>query len=346
MKKKNKIAVILVILLGSLSTWRILHSNRGTLKKELSDFAVKDTSSISKIMMADKTGKKVELLRVKPGVWKVNQKYMARTEAINNLLECIRNVEVRNPVPKSALNYIIKDLASGSTKVEIFQNDQLAKVYFVGGETQDQSGTHMLLQDVETGVNALKPYVTYLPGFQGFLSVRYFTDVNEWKSREIFRYGPGDFKTVTFNSTASPKQSFSVSILDGKKFALKNSDGADIQAFDTARAMQYLTYFANVQYEAVMRQIDPSKKDSILGSGPKFMLKVLQSDGKEKQVKIYLKPPKPGETDTTGKLLKDDMDRMLAIVDDETDFVIIQKFVFGKLLVGIDYFMKQKPVKK
>jgi hypothetical protein len=47
------------------------------------------------------------------------------------------------------------------------------KQYYVGHATQDNTGTYMLLTNPETDKNYEDPFVTHIPGFDGFLSTRY-----------------------------------------------------------------------------------------------------------------------------------------------------------------------------
>ena len=117
MSTKNKIAILLFIVVASLSLWLYLHNSQGTIRKELYDFAVADTASITKIYMANTGGKQLTLDKQQPGQWLVNGKFKARNDCIKNLLACIKDLQVRNPVAKSALENVSKQLATSSTKV-------------------------------------------------------------------------------------------------------------------------------------------------------------------------------------------------------------------------------------
>ena len=194
--KKNRVAAILVILLGSASTWLILHNTKSTIKEELKDFAVADPTVITEIHMKDKANKEVTLEKQPDRTWKVNGKYPARPDVIRTLLYTIKSIRVRNPVGKRALENVVKELATGSIKIEIFQDDKLIKEYYVGGETQDDEGTYMLLQNPETGLNSSVPFVVSIPGFNGYVSGRYFTDENDWRARNVFKYAWNQIKTI------------------------------------------------------------------------------------------------------------------------------------------------------
>ena len=59
--KRNRIAIILVILLGGASIWFVINNHNGTIKETLTDFSVADTASINKIFLANKNGNTVTL---------------------------------------------------------------------------------------------------------------------------------------------------------------------------------------------------------------------------------------------------------------------------------------------
>src|SRR6185295_9205473 len=167
----------------------------------LKDFAVEDTASITKIFIADKFGHASAVERVAPGKWTVNGKYPAREEAINTLLLTMKNMEVRSPVAKAAYNTIMKELASRGRKVEIYQNGELSKTYYVGSATQDQLGTFMFLE------NSSVPFVLFIPGFDGYLTTRYILDEEEWKEHLILDLSIENIASVTSQDLEQPENS-------------------------------------------------------------------------------------------------------------------------------------------
>jgi hypothetical protein len=67
-------------------------------------------------------------------------------------------------------------MAAKSTKIEIYSKGEKVKQYYVGHATQDNTGTYMLLTNPETDKNYEEPFITHIPGFEGFLSTRYLTE--------------------------------------------------------------------------------------------------------------------------------------------------------------------------
>ncbi|MEW6469671.1 MAG: hypothetical protein AB1458_12140 [Bacteroidota bacterium] len=343
--KKNRIAVIVLLLLTGISLWIVFQEKSGTISGEQKDFAVEDTASITKIHMKDKAGKEVTLERAGDR-WIVNGKYNARPDGINLLLSTVRALKVRNPAPKRAQNTIVKDLATGAKKISIYSGDKLIKAYYMGTETQDMEGNYMLMVDPETGENADMPFVVHIPGFQGYLSPRFFLGEQEWRDREVFRYKYADLKSIKVDYYNSQDSSFVINSLGDNTFELLDAKGNRIADFDTAEVRQYVSYYYRLDYEGI-DNIPERTRDSLLLSNWVVTISVTDAKNAIRTLRCYLKTPKsPDMTDRQGLPLKYDVDRMWAVVNgNEKEIVAIQYYVFGKTFVPIHRFFKRKHMK-
>ena len=97
MKKSSSLIVIsvLIILVGISIFIYTSKSSLSTVDEDSRNFAFRDTASITRIFIADKDGNKADLKKTK-NCWVVNDKYNCRNDAILNLLEVIKLVEVKN----------------------------------------------------------------------------------------------------------------------------------------------------------------------------------------------------------------------------------------------------------
>lgn len=345
--KRNRIALIIVLVLGVVAFWLIRNNTKSTVPQKLRDFAVKDTASITKIFLADKTGKTVTLTREGEGLWRVNDKYYARQDAVNTLLYTIYSIEVKEPVGKKAQDNIVKALASGATKIEIYSGDELIKMYYVGGETQDQLGTYMLLVNEKTGENSSVPFVMYVPGFEGYLTTRYFTEAKDWRDRSVFKYVPNRIKMVKVEYPTTPDQGFLIEKKADNFYEVRDArTNTTIPGFDTLAVKQYLSYYQNIHFESIEKDLPKVNKDSILASTPFAILTVTDDSGMSNTAKLFHKKAEPGTTDQQGNPRKYDIDRAYALVNNGQDFVLVQYYVFGKLLQSPEYFSKQKKLVK
>jgi hypothetical protein len=133
MKKgnKNKVLYIILVVLLAITIYFIKTSSNTTIKGRFSNFAIADTAAITKIFMVNKTGKKV-LLERKKGYWEVNRKYKTRKDAIDVLLQTMKDIKVKEPIAKSALETEIKRMSVKSVKVEIYTDGkEPIKTYYV-----------------------------------------------------------------------------------------------------------------------------------------------------------------------------------------------------------------------
>ncbi|MFZ4414348.1 MAG: hypothetical protein ACOYOV_14790, partial [Bacteroidales bacterium] len=214
---KNKYILLFAITLAVIASILILKSSKTTIK---ADFAVEDVTVITKIFMSDKNNNSVTIKRLDEKKWEVNDKYPARIDGMEILLETISKLHVKEPVSKAGRNTIIKWLAAKSVKVEIYQmvyridlfnkirlfpHEKCTKVYYVGDETQDNQGTFMLLEGSD------EPFIVYVPGFRGFLTPRYSALEFDWRKRIVFDSKIGDIKTVKIEYPSAPESSFEIS---------------------------------------------------------------------------------------------------------------------------------------
>jgi hypothetical protein len=333
--KKLLFPIILVIILGIAAVILYINNSGSTIKKELRDFAVEDTASVTRIFLADKNNQTITLDR-KDGFWTVNKNFIARRDLIDVLLRTICHLNVKAPVPKSAHNTIVKGLAANSTKVEIYQNNALSKTYYVGGATPDNMGTYMLIEG--SGV----PFVMDLPGFTGYLSLRYTTDISEWKDRCIFRYKFSDIASVTIENPAAPSQSFQAIQKGTNKFSLYSlSEKKELSGFDTLAVKEYMAYFKKMNFETYVTTITKERRDSVFKSRPILIITVEDKAGTKKTIRMYLRPNYDKLMKGESEVYEWDPDRMYAFINDDRDLVIIQYFVFDPVIKELNYFFRK-----
>jgi hypothetical protein len=176
--KKNQIAFFILLVLAGVTFLLLKRNTSTTVPTELRDFAYSDTASITKIFLADKAGHQVMLERNPAGGWTVDKKWKARNDGIYNLFFVIKNLSIKSMVGVQAQETVIKQLASGSTKIEIYKGDKLVRMFYVGGATPDDEGTYMLLANPETKQNSSRPFVMCIEGQTRYLTPVFVTNAN------------------------------------------------------------------------------------------------------------------------------------------------------------------------
>ena len=334
--KNNKIYLVLLIILVAVAVWFYFTEKNGTIKQELRDFAVEDTASVSKIFMVNKNNKSILLERVNEGTWQVDGKYIARKDAVDLILKTLKRIDIKSPVSKASFENVVRNLAATNTKVDIYTDDEDKpfKTFYIGGPTQDQYGTYMMLENSST------PFITYIPGFSGYLSSRFFLDEYAWRDTRIFKYSFNQIKEVSLEIVDKPEKSYRAVNNGNNSFSLFHlSDNSVVDNFDTVVVKQYLAMFKKVNYERIANEISERKRDSIFNSKPLYIIKLKDDQNKETTITTFTRP-KPESTDSI-RLNEFDPDRMYARINDDNEVVIVQYFVFDALTLDIDYFIKK-----
>lgn len=346
MKRKQLIIFFLIIVLIVIALFLVLNRGTGTFKDSDKDFAVKDTASITKVFLADKKNNTVLLERDGDGDWLVNGIYKARKSGIRLLFETFKHLAPKYPVPKSGHNNVISQLATSSIKVEIYQqvyrielfglqlfpHEKLTKTYYVGGATQDNMGTFMLMEGADIS------FVVQLLGFRGYVAPRYSTLEKDWRDHTVFRKKLAEIQQVIMEIPTEPKNSFKIIKEDRDLKLLKFETNEVIPGYDTLRLLNFLTAFSDIRYEALLNDMPSQKKDSIINLTPKNILTVIDSKGDSTSITTYFKPNNASAVDMEGNIYVHDLDRLYALVNDRQDFVLIQYYVFDKVLRPLSYF--------
>lgn len=346
MKNKSSLIIVLALcLLCGVSYYLYkTKASASTLDKEASDFSFKDTAAITKIFLADKEGNKVVLERKQNG-WVVNEKYPCRPDAISTLLYTMNMVDVKSPVAKTAKKNVIKLMSAKSIKVEIYAGSDKVKQYYVGHENLENDGTYMLLTNPDTDENYEDPFLTFIPGFNGFLSTRYITNETEWRDRMVINYTPPQLKTIKVEHAELKDSSFVIDVIDTKTFSLKKADGTSL-SFDEMKMKQYLAYFQNVHYEALLTTSAKSLSDSLKNALPYIRLSITDTKNETRVFNFLHKSTTAELNRKYGVDYKYDPDRFFMRYDSDKEVALVQFYVFGKILPTYGYFLPKATVKK
>ena len=334
--------IIIIIALTGAAIWFIQHQPKGTINEQEGDFSVKDKNEISKIILSDTENKKVELTNT-GGVWFVNGKYPAREDLINQLFESITRVTSLCPVPTAGHDNVIREMMGHHVRAEIFDaKNNLLKSYWVGGPSVDGLNTYMLLEI--DGAPASRPHLTYIPGTKGYLTLRYTTDEETWRTKILFNYKREEIKELRVEYPNDEKNSFTITAVAKDSFALSPVD----EKFRVANAYpqkfvhQYLNFYSSIYAEAFDNNY--SKKDSVVKTIPYCTITVTETDNSVNTVKLFYMPISQrsnSQFDAKGKELSYDIDHYHASIHNGADFAIVQYYVFGKLLRNYnDFFFK------
>lgn len=344
MKKFFPLIIIILLLISAVAAF-LLNRSHGTFDNEENAFAVSNKKDITRVVMTDMQHKRVELTNVK-GVWMVNNQYPAREELIASLFDVLARIKTLCPVPRAAHDYVVRTIFEKSVKTEIYTSNNTGpeRVYYVGGPSADGTGTYML-REVD-GKPDNRPYITYLPGLQGYLTPRYQTDAEVWRSRVIFKYTPDEIKSLSVEYPAQENKSFALNRVTRDSFTLSPIDNK--YAISQANPNQqkyvrdYLGFYSSISIETFDNT--NTTKDSTIQTTPYCIFSITGIDNKLNRLKMFYQPINKRSKmpfDQNGKPMTYDVDRYFASFNNDKDFGVVQYYVFGKLLRSYeDFFFK------
>ena len=314
MPKKQLFYLALIILMAVL-IWFLSGDKKSTICVE-NDFAISDTSSVSKIFIADRNGTTINLSRSAKN-WVINNKYEVRKDAIKTILITISQIRIQRPVSKNAFDNVIKNLATRGVKIEIYTNQEPPnKTYTIGSSTSNHLGTYMFLAGSET------PFIVHIPSFNGFLSPRYGIQGNkisekDWRTTNIFSLKAENIAKVTLNHIQQAEKSFR---LTTDSMTLFNNLGHEV-SFNQENTLQFLNSFKLLNCESYK-----DGKEKLEFATPLHEL-IVNND----TLRTYA---------IGSKLIKDKEDnftvkRMYATLNNG-ELMLIQDYVFNKVLITID----------
>ena len=343
--KKIRVNILLAVLFIAAACYFLFRDNFSTVRQEDRNFAVEDTAAVTRIFLADRNNHSVTLDRKGPNQWMLNGQYRTRQQGISLILDCLKKIRVQSRVPKNSFNTVVKELATTGIKMEVYlrNEDKPFKVYFIGGSTQDVLGTYMMLE------NSTVPFVTEVPGFNGYLTPRFSPVPRDWMITEMFNLEPEEIKSVTVEYNNQPEKSFTIE-RSGRGYRV-SSPVTHRQAGepDTLHIAGYLKGFRELNFETWDHFFDEKQTDSLRLCTPVTVLTVTDTGGKTTTVPFYLKPVTASslaQTDSSGKPLQYDIDRMYAFIKGGQDLVTVQYYVFNRIFADLSDFDLNRPQRK
>ncbi len=363
MKKNNKLTIVIVAILVVVAGV-LIWNNRylSTVRGEAADFQVWDTSTVTRLYLADRNDHESLLERQPDNTWMLNGTYKAHSKQIQALLSTLYKVRIKMPVSRASHDNIVKQLAVNSTKVEVYQivprinlfnriklfpHEKRTKVFYVGDATKDSSGTFMLREGAD------QAYIVYIPGFRGFITTRFTAQPDDWRDHGIFSTSLADIQSVSVEFNREPQSSFLVENTGRHQYTMKRLADNSLVAFDTMKVINLLSSFGDLRFESLLNNLVPQERiDSITQSPYLQRITLITKDGKTTQLTTFEKLVTntsileiEGLVDEEGNPLDPiDHDRVYGLINDGKDFVLIQYYVFDKVLNPAEYYEAGHPI--
>ena len=322
--KQHTFIILAIILLLIVLLWQMRFKNSDSSLAY--DFAISDTASISKIFIADMKGNSINLDKTENN-WQINNRYKVKNNSMEIILQTIKNISVQRPVSESRYNKVIQDLATNGVKIEIYQNREQkpTKIYTIGSNTSNHSGTYMLLKDQE------QPYIMHIVGFNGILGPRYGLQGQEvnttiWRDRNIFKLKAEEIKSLQLINEKGMDSSFTIrnergnlTLFDFQQIKIKSQKET---------LLSYLNLFQNINCESFK---DESVREKLAEEKKLYTFIIEHQNGVDSLSIYHMRDKKRSKTEAE----KYTVERMYATFN-SGDIMLVQNYVFNKLLITID----------
>jgi hypothetical protein len=226
---------------------------------------------------------------------------------------------LRGFAPDAATTNILSSMATYGVHVDVFAGDQTLKSFTVGTETPDMLGTYFLRDGFG------RPVAVHIPGFNGYLSSRFFLREDLWRHRVLW-------------PNQEPVSAVVISYLDSAaaNVELINKNGnwtLSGQPADGMKVQALLKAVASSQYEGVIIPSDGAygMQDSLKSLPPRVRVEVRRTDGSVNSMLLYHIAGDPEAITDDGQPQAFDPNRFYAFLEDGR-MVLVQRFGLQHLL--------------
>jgi hypothetical protein len=192
--------------------------------------------------------------------------------------------------------------------------------------------------------NSSVPFVTFKPGFFGYLSPRYFVEKELWRDNSIFLYSFKDIASVNITYSLQPEKSFTVFNNGDHSFEVKDFKNNLISGVDQQAVKEYIGNYRKVRCESYVADFSQKRLDSLLQTRPIAIISVKNRKGEINTLKLFPRPNFLQFLDGNGEVLPNDPDAMYGVLKGDMQVVVCQYFVFDPLIKQISFFQKMTPV--
>jgi len=308
--------VILVLLLF------LLFRNKSPFGKNNTSFASLPKKEITKIQFLH--GKEKLTLEKKGNNWALSDGTEARKSAVLFILRMLKEIKIKSPVSQELFESEIIAKNVDPVKVLVYENRKLIKSFYVY-----KTGSNLYGNVMKTSVGS-KPFIVYMPGFEGDIGSGFTLNELFWQPYTVFNLLPSEILSVDFENLSDSVNSFTIKI-SNKNYTLTDRNNV-ITRWDTALVTRYLSYFTRIPFESWLTDFNEEEKSKIKSEQPLYRITVNAISGSTIVLSLWEKTV--GENGSPQK----DSDRLIGMIDSRDDLFIIRYFDIDPLLKKKSYF--------
>ena len=320
----NKILIrsIFLIIVISLALL-ILFKSRSPFGNSNSSFASEPKEEITRIEFFE-DGEKLYLEK-KGENWLINGEIEARKSGVLFILRVLRELKIKSPVSSELFISEISSKKILPVRVKVFENNRLLKTFFVYKTSSNSYGNIMKLS------KASKPYIVYIPGYEGNIGSGFILNELFWKSYTVFNLLPSEIESVQLENLSDAASSFSIINRD-HHFILS---GDTHTAWDSSRIIRYISYFAWIPFESWAFDIGKEERRQIEAQQPLYIFTVVTSSGRKIVLTLWGMPAGNSVSNAI------DSDRLLGKTGESEEFFIMRYFDIDPLIKKRSWFFTE-----
>jgi len=141
--KNLKLYLILIVLIIIAGIF-YFSNNKGSLNLRNASFDIESPNEITKIEFSTTENKLI--LEKESNQWKVNRKYRATNDYVENLALALSRITVLSPVSRAEKEQVASILQKDGILVEIFKNRRSIKIFYVSKPAMNKEKTYMIME--------------------------------------------------------------------------------------------------------------------------------------------------------------------------------------------------------
>ncbi|MCH2224598.1 MAG: hypothetical protein MK066_07495 [Crocinitomicaceae bacterium] len=333
--KKIILLIVALGIVGGLGWYaNSLMNTKGKSDTELIDFSIQDVESVDRIIITDQFAQTFEINKGAEGVWTGKNGGCVTQENAEFIIDAIKNIEFKGYLKDNSIKSQTKLIATQHIRVEIFQNGEWAKTWYIGPPAQDHYGQVMLLDSKEYGKSD-KPVLMKIKGTNGIIEPRFYADSRKWECTNIFSIPIYDLSKVEIKFNDEPERSFTVT-QNGNDFKVYQQETL-LSGLDTNMIFRYLHNYKKIHYNKPNYELSEAEVDSVKNTTPFAIMSVTEKNGNNTKLKCFRIKKKESQDNGFVELMNTDGDNFWCELPNGA-LVKCQYFVFNPLLLGHIYF--------
>jgi hypothetical protein len=300
----------------------ILSRSRSPFGKGNSSFSIESVHSITRIEISD--GKQKLKLEKKGETWLLNGKSEARKSGVLFIIRMLQDLKIKSPVSEELFDSETTAKGIEPVKVKVFENRKLLKSFLVYKTRANVYGNIMKMK------NSSKPFIVYVPGYDGEIGSGFTTNELFWQSYTVFNLLPSEISLVSLENFSDTASSFSI-FNRNHKYSITNLK-QDLTGWDSARVSRYLSYFTWIPFESWILESGGDENKIVESRQPLYRFSLITTDGRKIILTLW------SRTITKNGVIVTDSDRLLGKTQSRDELFIMRYFDIDPLLKKRSYF--------